>query len=120
MMRAIERPVLVLEGEAQTMPGQLWTRVYPDGEQTTFLFDSLLEAQTFARHWDCDLTFDMPPVVDPRRALDYQNIKEALHVPKVSLRDYNGEASPQRHRTDRGFDFDGMNDRDFVGCVGGL
>lgn len=84
-MRACERPQLVFVGHAETLPGELWTRVYPDGEETTFLFDSTMEASVFARHWDADLSFDMPPCVDPRRALDYQNVRESMYVSRAAL-----------------------------------
>ena len=79
MMR--EHSAFVFEGPAETMPGELWTLYTSDGTERTFLLDSTLEASLFARHFGVEMAFDAPPELDPRRALDYQNIRECMYLP---------------------------------------
>lgn len=99
-----ESSLLVYMGPAQSMPGDLWTLVHPDGEDTrTFLFDSAFEAQIFAQHFRAELSLSMPAVLDPRRAMDYANIMDKLMVPRAGL----GFTNDMGHRTkvsDLGFD----------------
>ena len=76
-----EHSAFVYEGPAETMPGELWTLYTSDGTERTFLLDSTLEASLFARHFGVKMAFDAPPELDPRRALDYQNIRECMYLP---------------------------------------
>lgn len=81
-----ESSLLVYIGPAQSMPGDLWTLVHPDGEDTrTFLFDSAFEAQIFAQHFRAELSLSMPAVLDPRRAMDYANIMDKLNIPQSRM-----------------------------------
>lgn len=104
MMRDTETALLVFRGHAQTMPGELWTLVHPDGEEREFLFDSAFEAQTFAAYFgrgvqEVRLAYDMPPETDPRKALDYSNIRESMYVPEAKLTSAT-DAGPRQPKLD--------------------
>lgn len=80
-----EDSALVFEGTAESMPGELWTLYHSTGERRTLLLDSTFEASVFARYFGVPLSFAVPAVVDPRRALDYTNIEESMYVPRVGI-----------------------------------
>ena len=113
----IDKPVLTYLAPAQTMPGQLWGLVYPDGERKVFLLDSVLEAYTFARHYDADVDA-MPEEVSPMRALDWQNVREALFVPVARVSTQAVDDRPKGRASGGLTDGDHMHSSDF-GVFGG-
>lgn len=73
MRRETDVPVMAYVGEGRDIPGSLFQLHYPDGAgMREFLFDSWLEAQTFAKHYGAELTAEVPAEVSPLRALDPQ------------------------------------------------
>ncbi len=99
-----EDSLLVYLAPAQTLPGTLWALIHPDGADTkVYLLDSAFEAAVYAEHFGAKLALAMPPIRDPRRAMDYAQIMDKLMIPRAGL----GHTNDAGHRTkvsDLGFD----------------
>lgn len=76
---------MVFRGPAQSMPGEIWTLMQVAGKDRDFVFDSTFDAALHAAHFGVQLSFEEPPYMDPRRALDYSNIEESMYVPRTFL-----------------------------------
>lgn len=85
-----EDSLLVYLAPAQSMPGALWALIHPDGCDTkVYLLDSAFEAAVYAEHFGAKLALAMPPIRDPRRAMDYANLMDQLHIPSQKLPEVN-------------------------------
>lgn len=91
-----EDSLLVYLAPAQSMPGTLWALIHPDGCDTkVYLLDSAFEAAVYAEHFGAKLALAMPPIRDPRRAMDYANLMDMLNVPRAKV-GYSPEGDARR------------------------
>ena len=111
---------MVFRGPAQSMPGEIWTLMQVAGKDRDFVFDSTFDAALHAAHFGVELAFDEPPYMDPRRALDYSNIEESMHIPVAGLFASN-KVDGQRYASTlvTGPKFDALNENDKNVSFGG-
>lgn len=110
MRRECENSVLAYVGHGRDIPGFLFQLHHPDGcDAREFLFDSWLEAQTFAAYFGASLSTEVPAEVSPLRAIDPSRTMEQTAVMLLG----HGEGTVSR----KSFAFDHLRAEDFRGLL---